>query len=215
LKQTGQIELAKGSLIPNKRELWYSTFEKFNEAKSGIQQMLKAQDRVSYESGWVRFVDSLEEAWTSFFHEGKTTFTNFQPWVAQITSKPRRSGLLKYLYESRHQSQHGNIALDWSAGKTRIAPNYYGHIKDLKVFSDQSFEVDANPLGNEYNKVTLVHSTGEPKLPTIDNRGSIYNSPTEHLGIKLSTGSPHMLANIAVNYYQDIFDKASQKFGEK
>lgn len=216
MKQTGQIKLSKDSLIPNQRGLWFSCFEKLEESRLGIQQMINANDRVTYESGWVRFVESIEESWTSFFEEGQKSFSNFQPW-AGITIKHRKSGLLKYLTESRHQSQHGNIKLDWENGHIQIAPNYYGHIKDLKIFADNSFEVDATPLGEVHNKVTLVHSTGDAKLPTIVNklRNTKFTPPTEHLGEKINTTLPHQIAKIAINYYQGIYQNAVDKFCKK
>jgi len=147
MKQIGKIELSNGSLSPNKRGLWYSAIEKLQEAQIGIEQMKEAQDRISYETGWIRFIDSLEEAWTSFFDEGKEMFSNFQPWVGTIVKKRKSDPLLSYIYQARHQSQHGRISIEWEEETIHIAPIYYGHIRDLKIFSDGSFEVEANPLG--------------------------------------------------------------------
>ena len=39
MKQTGKVKLLKGSLIPNKRGLWYSAQEKLCEAQAGVEQM--------------------------------------------------------------------------------------------------------------------------------------------------------------------------------
>lgn len=48
--------------------------------------MEDAKDRIQYEGGWTRLVDSLEEFWTRFFDEGKNTFSAFQPWAGAIAA---------------------------------------------------------------------------------------------------------------------------------
>ncbi|MBR9888293.1 MAG: hypothetical protein GYB20_11450 [Oceanospirillales bacterium] len=53
MKQTGKVKLLPGALVPNQRGLWYTHLEKLNEAILGIEQMKSAEDRISYESGWV------------------------------------------------------------------------------------------------------------------------------------------------------------------
>ncbi len=213
MKQTGRIELSPSTLIPNERGLWFSAFEKLAEAQQGINEMGNADNRVSYVSGWVRFVDSLEESWTSFYFDGKNKYSNFETWANKIHKSERNNGLLKYCKVSRDQSQHGNIILEWTNAKTQIAPNFNGHIKNLKIFSDQTFEAEASSLGNN-NVVTLVHSFGEPLLPSIyDARSkSTFHAPTEHLGSKLTSNKPEVIANIALNYYKDLYKKASEKF---
>ena len=48
--------------------------------------MEDAKDRIQYEGGWTRLVDSLEEFWTRFFDDGKNTFSAFQPWAGAIVA---------------------------------------------------------------------------------------------------------------------------------
>jgi len=97
MKQKGKIEDKPGSLVPVNRGLWNYAFEKLVEAKAGIQQMDSASDRVAFEAGWIRFVDSLEEFWTSFFDEGKEKFSSFQPWAGKFRKERKDDPLLQYL----------------------------------------------------------------------------------------------------------------------
>lgn len=214
MKQTGRIGLSDGALIPTERGLWYSTFEKLKEAQSGILEMSNAQDRVSYESGWVRFVDSLEEAWSSFFEEGKTKFKKFQPWAGIKERERKLDPFLNYLIQSRHQSQHGNVCIEWDESTIIIAPNYFGHIKDLKIFPDGKFEVEASPLGNAKNVVTLNNDTGKPRLPTIENRKhkQTFKKPLVHFDKNISDFLPHEAARLAIEYYFRIYSSALEKF---
>jgi len=217
MKQTGKIELLNGSFIPNARGLWYSTQEKLHEAQMGVEQMREAKDRVSYESGWVRFIESLEESWTSFFDEGKNRFSNFEPWAGSKNKQRKSDPLISYLIQSRHQSQHGNICIEWEEGRIQIAPNYFGHIRDLKIYPDGAFEVEASPLGNAHSSVTLKHETGKALLPVIENKmhKQKFDIPKEHLGKVISNCDPLLLAKMAIDYYKSIYQEALEKFNAK
>jgi len=214
MKQTGKIELLNGSFIPSTRSLWYSAQEKLGEAQAGVNHMKEAKDRVSYESGWIRFVESLEESWSSFYDEGKNRFSSFQPWAGAKDKQRKSDPLTSYLIQSRHQSQHGNIYIEWEQGKIHIAPDYYGHIRDLKISSDGSFEVEANPLGSTHNSVTLKHESGNPLLPVIENKREkkIFDVPNAHLGKEIKNGNPVILAQMAMEYYKSIYQEALGKF---
>lgn len=216
MKQTGKIELAQGAHVPNKRGLWFTANEKLIEAQNGIQLMKKAEDRVLYESGWIKFIESLEESWSSFFDEGKKLFNSFQPWAGAIDKQRKSDQLMLYLIQARHQSQHGNICIEWEEGKIQIAPNYYGHIRDLTIYVDGTFEVEANPLGAIHNVITLKHETGRPTLPIIENKKfkQIFNPPNNHLGKNIVNLSPHEIAPIAIDYYKSIYREAYHKFSE-
>lgn len=92
-----QIQPVSGAIAPKSRALWSSAFEKIQEAESAINQMRSAHDRIEYEAGRTRFVDSLEEFWARFFDEGKANFTNFQPWAGAIVAQRSSEELLSYL----------------------------------------------------------------------------------------------------------------------
>lgn len=207
MKKRGKIELAPGSLIPTNRAFWESAFTKLAEARAAIQEMDAARDKVGFEDGWSRFVDSLQESWTSFYDEGKTISTKFQPWAGDKEVELMNDPLLLYLRKARDQSQHGRITLDWGAENLQIAPGFSGHIQTLKVFGDGTFEVEATPLGKTNNEVKLVHSVGDPTLPKfIDKRsGKEYAPPPEYQ-------SPLDAAQFGIDYYQSIYREAAERF---
>lgn len=214
MKRKGKIKLSKDSLVPNERELWFTAFEKLNEANLGIQQMVSSKDRISYENGWIRFVDSLEEAWTSFLQEGEKAFPNFQPWSGKFIKERKSDPLLTYLYQSRHQSQHGNISLDWEHGKIRIAPKFNGHIKSLNIYSDGNYEADATTLHESADDFSLVHETGKPVLPKIINKkfNQEFEPPCNHFNKPIQNPLPHKVAELALKHYEDIFKETRIKF---
>ncbi|EAU56074.1 hypothetical protein [Mariprofundus ferrooxydans] len=214
MKQKGKIEDKPGSLVPVNRGLWNYAFEKLVEAKAGIQQMDSASDRVAFEAGWIRFVDSLEEFWTSFFDEGKEKFSSFQPWAGKFRKERKDDPLLQYLIQARHQSQHGRIPLKWQEGAIAIAPGYFGHIRNMKIFQDGSFEVETNPLGKAHNQVKLVHEPGKPLLPVIENKKhkQRFDPPSSHLGQPIGNTSPIYVASLGLKYYETVLRSALAKF---
>lgn len=209
-----KIEIEKGAILPIKRGLWVAAVEKLEEVEIGVLQMQNAGDRIQYESGWAHFVDSLEEFWSRFFDEGKRQFPNFQPWAGGIVSERKRDPLLQYLKQARHQSQHGKIALDWEEGSLQIAPGFSGHLRSLKIYSDESYEMDATPLHTSSPEATVVHSPGNAKLPTIENKkfGQKFSPPSEHKGAKLVSSSPVEVAKLALHYYRHVLENAFDKF---
>jgi len=214
MKQRGKVEPSHKSLAPTKRGLWHSAVEKLHEAHAAIRIMETANDRVTYESGWIRFVESLEECWTSFFDEGTKVSTKFQPWAGRILAERKADELLQYLYQARHQSQHGRISLEWSAATMQVAPGYSGCIKNLQVFSDGSFEVDATPSGNTNNQLKLVVKHGDARLPVINNKkhNQVYQPPSKHQGQDVRAHSPIDIAKLGAQYYEDIVKEAMQRF---
>jgi hypothetical protein len=73
-----KIEIHPGSIAPVQRTLWSAALEKLEEAMIGLQQMISATDRVEFERGWNKAVDSLAQCSSVFYHEGKSTFPEFE-----------------------------------------------------------------------------------------------------------------------------------------
>ena len=209
-----RIETVKGAIAPISRTLWFGASEKMHEAADALAQMRNAQDRINYEAGWTRFVDSLEEFWTRFYDEGKATFPAFQPWAGSVVALRKDEELLKYLYQARHQSQHGRIAMQWEESKHLIAPNFNGHIRGLRIFPDGTYEIDAAPLHPTLPDATIVHDPGNPILPTIENKKhkQTFNPPTIFRGQPILDRAPLSVAQIGLDFYEEILSQALEKF---
>ncbi len=210
------IELTKGAILPLKRGLFGAAMEKLLEAAAGIKQIQGAEDRIAYEAGWTRFVDSIEEFWVRFFDEGKERFSTFQPWAGSIEKVRKEDELLRYLYQARHQSQHGRIALDWTEGKLDIALVFSGCIKGLRIFDDETYVFDATPLAGSEVEAVVTHSPGSPQLPMIHNRRHKHEfpPPQTHLSKSCEGVSPEALAEMAFRFYDGVLANALTKFQE-
>jgi len=208
------IIIEEGGILPVRRGLWDTAAEKLHEAKEAICRMKVAKDRSSYEACWTNFVDSLEEFWTRFYGEGKTTFSNFQPWIGRIEKKRKKDKILQYLRQSRHQSQHGRIAMNWTEGKLHIAPNFSGHVYSYAVFADGTNTIRAVPDHPSVGEAEIVLSPGDPTLPVIENKkyGQTYPPPTEFNGTEHTVKSPIQVATNGIKFYENVLQKALDKF---
>jgi len=212
-----KIEFAPNALVPTNRSLWSAAAEKLQEAMLGAQQMHEARDRVSFERGWTRAIDSIEEFWTKFFDEGKEKFSKFQPWAGSIDSQRKTDELLSYLYQARHQSQHGKIALEWEEeGALLIAPGFSGHIQNLAIFPDGTFEMASTPAPGSTTKSTLRFVGGDARLPPIINKRfkQTFNPPQEHLNKTCSGIKPLPAVELAIEFYVSVLNSAFEKFTE-
>jgi hypothetical protein len=209
-----RIQAVKGAIAPTSRPIWFSALEKLHEAEAAIVQMRNAQDRIAYEAGWTRFVDSLEEFWVRFFDEGKAAFPAFQPWAGAIDAQRKGEDLLKYLYQARHQSQHGRIAMQWEEPKLMIAPSFNGHIRALRAFPDGTYEIDATPLHPTLPDAIITHDPGKPRLPTIENKKykQSFSPPTSFRGQRIHDPTPLSVAQLGLGFYSTMLSRALEKF---
>lgn len=211
------IRIESDAISPVKRSLWGAAEEKLQEALEGLRMMESARHRMAYEAGWTKCVDSLEELWTRFYDEGKVSFSSFQPWAGAIDSERKSEPLLQYLYQARHQSQHGRIAMEWEQEQLQIAPGFSGHLKGLRIYPDGTFELDAEPLHSSVPEAEVVHSPGKPLLPTIDNKKfkQRFPPPTHFRGSALSDTTPTGVARMGIEFYVDVLLKARGQFEGK
>jgi len=213
--EKGEVELERGAIVPVMRGLWHAAEEKLLEAQTGIEQMQAAKNRIEYEAGWTRFVDSLEEFWNRFFDEGKSKFTNFQPWAGAINTKRLKDPLLTYLIQARHQSQHGRITLDWEEEKIQIGGGEFcGAVRDVIIFSDGTFQADVNSNPGSNAKFKIFQTFGNPRLPVVFNKkqGQSFDPPKTHLVEPLADDSPVSTTRLAIRFYDGVLRKGLTKF---
>ena len=215
-KYTGRIITSSSSILPGDHESWPIARVKTKEAKSGLAMMRCAATRPEFIDGWIKCVDSLQEAWVSFEHEGNSLGSSFKGWFGQSKKSRKKDPLLRYMYEARNQSQHGHVVIEWAESHLNIAPNFTGTIKSLRVSVDSSYVFDAEPAysGNPPS-LELVH--GLPQLPTITNKktGNSYAPPKMHLGQPINTGCPATVASMAITYQEDVFEAAFSRFSDR
>ena len=213
---SGRVGAGRKSVRPSDYRTWDFASRKLEEARLSVKMMEDAESRDSYTEAWGRFIDSLQEAWVSFDYEGKKRVTGFREWIVPIYGQRKEDQLLQYLYQARHQSQHGIVPLDWTDPHVKIAPNWSGTIAKLAIFKDGSHVFDARPQDGK-SEPTLEYSPGDPQLPIIQNRKykQAFEPPTEHFGNPMPSRDPIEAARIALDYYDRLFERAKDELLEK
>jgi hypothetical protein len=211
----GNVEIQLGAIAHVERGLWHAATEKLDEAVDGVRQMEGAENRIEYEAGWTRLVDSLEEFWARLYDEGSSTFTSFQPWAGAVDATRKADPLLAYLYQARHQSQHGRIALEWEPGMIQIGGGEFcGTIGDLQIYPNGSFEADVNPISSFAAEFKLVYAPGKVRLPTVINKKfkQTFDPPSAHLNKPIMDTSPTGIGWLAIEFYTNVLRQAFEKF---
>ena len=209
-----RIQIIKGAIAPISRTLWSAASEKLQEAEDGITQMQNARDRISYEAGWVKFIDSLEVFWSRFNDEGEETSTDFKQWTDELNPSRKKDDLLRYLIQARHQNQHGRIALQWGEPSLLIAPNFNGHIRGFELVKDGTYEMDSTPLHASQPEATIAYNPGDALLPVVNNKlhKQTFNPPTHHNNKPIQDSCPLGVAQIGLDYYKNILALARRQF---
>lgn len=215
--ERGKVELSAGAIAPVSRGLWHAAWEKLTEAAAGVTQMQQAKNRIDFEAGWTRLVDSLEEFWTRFFDEGKSKFSQFQPWAGAIDAQRKQDPLLAYLYQARHQSQHGRVALEWAEGKVQVGGGKFsGTVKNLQISPSGAFEADVTSSAGSDARFKVVYDPGDARLPIVVNRkhNQSFPPPALHLGQPVGSFSPVDVGQLGIKFYDDALRRALEKFGK-
>ena len=110
-------------------------------------------------------VGLLERVWTTFYHDGKSISSKFQPWAGQFEKIRKNDELLSYLIQSRHIAQHGVINLNWQNGKMHLTSTKEGVAlyRNFKIFHDGRHEIEfESPVPG--NKPRVVVDPGNALL---------------------------------------------------
>jgi hypothetical protein len=214
---SGVIPPSEDSFFPTGHGPFGRAIEKLREAEQGIAEMMVANDRVSYEAGWTRFIDSIEEFWTRFRTEGRALSEGFDGWVGnQLFEGTRKTDpLLRYIRRFRNQSQHAGAALGWSdATSLAMGQGFRGCISSLVVLSNRTFVADAEPAASSKKQSPVSADYGKPHLPSFHDALNTEQiiPPDSHLGSSLGTVLPHEAAALAHIYYKNCLCDAEKRF---
>jgi len=170
--------------------------------------MKSAKSFEVFEEEWRDFLNCLEKVWTKAERSCQHVRSTFQPWQGKYTALRRKDMLLRYLKQARDADNHSiqEVAELKPGHKTMNFVNPKGgYIKHMEIRG-----------GN------IVHYEGDPMIvvdhpPTVEairvqNSGNWYNPPTTHLGRKITSRHPVVLAELGLNFYETFVANAEKKF---
>ena len=190
-------------------ELWAQAASKLEEAALGIQEMRDATDRVSYEAGWARFVDCLEEFWSRFTEEGTRRFSSFHPWTTHTVCRSREP-LLKYLVRAWALGQRRRLTLEWQDDVIRYVPDGSGGAMHAVTVRPDGIREVSDPSAPSSPKPTVFCQPGAARLPALPTSQPryLFQPPMHFQGRPLHDPSPIGVAQVALEYYGGVLAAA-------
>jgi hypothetical protein len=182
---------------------------KLEKARSDIESMRKAQDFDSFEEAWHRFLHRLERVWnkTSYHlsrspkYQGRT--------VRGRTEKLRKKDiLLSHLINARGADGHTIEEITGrkpSEIRVNSAVGSALYIKQMSINKGNMFIESDRPIRVEF-------IPGRVELLPVTNRGRIYDPPRSHLGNRLLSIEPVVIAELGFIFYEDYIKQAEKFF---
>lgn len=178
-------------------------------AEKAIADMKGATCFEDYEAAWRVYLNCIEKCWTKVERGCQPYRDKFQPWQGLFARERRQDMLLKYLKQARDADNHSiqELAVHQPGGiEFRSVPGAGSHyIRRMVIQNGRIVEYDGDPMLATYypSKVSAAR---------VLNSGNWYNPPTSHLGEKIDTQDPILLAEHGLAYYQSFLEAAEGKF---
>jgi hypothetical protein len=175
-------------------------------AKKALDEMRAATSLEEYAISWRSFLDRIEKVWKKAERECQPFRNRFEPWQGTFAALRKKDELLRYLFQARNADQHT--------------------IQPTTVEMVGLLQLEIPPLGTvelqlDEEKQTLkiigecrfgiAPCQGYVLLP-IQNQGTTFPPPTEHLGEKLLQNDPFFVAEKGLAFYEDFVVQAEAKF---
>jgi hypothetical protein len=175
-------------------------------ARAAVQAMRDATSFEAFAIAWQTFLDRLEKVWVKAERECQTFRTKFEPWQGTFKVLRKDDPLLRYLHQARHADQHSiqPTAAERLAGITLEIPPK-GTV-ELRMDEEKGQVIIVGP-----HRITSRQGPGNMLLP-LENRGTKYDPPEEHLGRKLTAADPLAVAEVGLAFYEDFVRQAEAKF---
>jgi hypothetical protein len=185
-------------LLRSKREI--------RAATAALRAMREATSFDAYAVGWQTFLDRLEKVWVKTERECQLFRNQFEPWQATFKALRKSDSLLRYLHQARHADQHS------------IQPTaceiFGGFLLEIPPGGTVEVSLDKEKGQLKITGACRV-TTGLPPgiaLLSIENRGTRYDPPSEHLGEKLTATDPLTVAEKGLAFYEDFVSQAEARF---
>jgi hypothetical protein len=168
--------------------------------------MREAASFETFAVAWQMFLDRLEKVWVKAERECQAFRAKFEPWQGTFKVLRREDPLLRYLHQARHADQHS------------IQPTAVERLAGVLIEIPPSGMVELH-LDEEQGQLTLVglhrlirrEQPGYMLLP-IENRGTAYKPPAEHLGQRLTAADPLTVAEKGLAFYEDFLRQVEERF---
>jgi hypothetical protein len=184
-----------------KRDAIVKAEGKLERMRQAVGKMKEAKEPDHIKSSWEDFIIAARTFYNALAQGAKDT-NESSAWFAKKKHARKTDPLLKYIQHARNAEEHGirqitdsassHITLKGKGTAVTVVDTAPGTWTVTNVSGDVEFAND---------KVCLV--------PVYDS-GVRFDPPTKHLGQDLENKQPVGVAQLALNYFEQMFDEACE-----
>jgi hypothetical protein len=180
--------------------------QELRAARLALEGMRVARNLEEFAVSWRSFLDRIEKVWVKAERECQPFRSCFEPWQGTFKALRKNDALLRYLHQARHADQHS------------IQPTTQELIAQLQLvippLGTVELQLDEEKQTLTVNGECLVGIIRGPSylLLPIENRGTTFAAPTEHLGVQLLRNDALLVAEKGLAFYEDFVAKAGAEF---
>jgi len=199
-----------------KRVALQKAAEHLDLAKSAIQRMSEAKSFKAYEQGWVEFLAQASRFYSKL-EQGAKGCDKSTPWFGKKKHERRKDSLLSYIHHARDCEEH---TIDYTASIT--ADMLQGQLPEQGEFKMScTFMLDKNGK-QHFRNIKATGPDGEDlpvelvnpqlALTTVYDRrfGDHFDPPTIHLTRPIVDTTPRGIANLAIQYLEEMLKEAGK-----
>ena len=184
-------------------------------AKAAVQRLTLENGAKAYSQAWSDFL-SQSSRFYGKLEQGVKGCTASVPWFGQKKNTRRTDPLLSYLHQARNCDEHGLDYIVTETGSSLVGKMAEGattfHMAaDVMLDSDGNVHV-RNPTSETPAAFTALELS-DPRMELVkvkDGRsGKSFDPPEEHLGQPIADNSPPVIANLAIEYLEEMLNEAT------
>jgi hypothetical protein len=185
--------------------------DRLNKSKEAFGICRNAMRFGEFASGWAAFLIHTGSV-INALEAGAQHTPQGRQWYGRIKREGRKDPLVSYMYQARNSEEHStDNTTHPEPGRFVISGDFTIERLVMQIGGvgtpGVSGRIRARPGGRP---IAIEHTPSGPRLiPVVDSRfGTTFDVPKEHLGKPLQDDSPLAVAELYLEYLEDIVRKA-------
>lgn len=177
-------------------------------AEKAIKGMRNAKSSDDFETDWRSYLNSIEKLWQKVERCCQHVRGKFEPWQGIYKNLRKKDMLLRYLKQARDADNHSIQDV------TKIQPGHRGYrfvnptggyIKHMQIRNGEVVHYEGDPM-------IMKETPPQVVAVAVKNNGEWFNPPTSHLGQRIDTHHPLVIAELGFKFYSQYLNEVEKKF---
>jgi hypothetical protein len=182
---------------------------RLHSAQELASKLSRCQDYNTFSETWYLFLVAAKGVYT-VLEQGTKASSQSRQWFGGINRQRQDDPLLQYLYQARHDAEHGisPFVVEQVPGRVAIGGAKPGYSSAMRIDGSIGPGGRLRVIGLDNKPVLVEYSPSHVRLARVHNRGRYYDPPQEHLGAKLASNLPLHVAELALRYLERVITEA-------